>query len=129
MVNFQLQYKCLYCFHFELLGLRCEMTVMPLEYVLGHDREDLTIWDFYIKRRIFFQVVVTSCPCSYSSKLVKVFWFFGFLWAELLLMVGLSLIMGVGLIVYVFYKKVVIVFSFFKKKKKKLISKKSINNV
>ena len=40
-------------------------------------------------------------------------------------MVGLSLILRVGLIVYVFYKKVVIVFSYFFK----LISKKPINNV
>ena len=38
MVNFQLQYECLCCFHFEPLGLRCEMIIMPLELILGHDR-------------------------------------------------------------------------------------------
>ena len=30
-------------FHFESLGLRCEMTVMPLEWVLGHDTLHLHI--------------------------------------------------------------------------------------
>ena len=36
--EFPLQYECLWRFHFELLGLRCEMTVMPLEWVLGCDK-------------------------------------------------------------------------------------------
>ena len=34
--NFYLQYESLCRFHFEPLSLRCEMTVMPLEWVLGH---------------------------------------------------------------------------------------------
>ena len=36
--NFQLQDECLCHFHFKPLSLRCEMIVMPLEWVLGHDR-------------------------------------------------------------------------------------------
>ena len=35
--NFKLQDECLCYFHFEPLGLRCEMTIMPLEWVLRRD--------------------------------------------------------------------------------------------
>ena len=43
MINFQLQYECLCRFSFEPLGLRCKMTVMPLEWVLGHDKISLQL--------------------------------------------------------------------------------------
>ena len=35
--NFQLQNECLYRFHFESLGFKCEITIMSLEWVLGWD--------------------------------------------------------------------------------------------
>ena len=33
----KLQYECLCRFYSEPLGLKCEMTIMPFEWVLGHD--------------------------------------------------------------------------------------------
>ena len=39
--NLQLQDEYLCHFHFESLGLMFEMTIIPLEWVLGHDMNTL----------------------------------------------------------------------------------------
>ena len=49
---------------FELFGLKCEMTITPLERVLGHDREysSNAFWELLASHGIMYHISYTNTP-------------------------------------------------------------------